>query len=90
MTKKDLIKDIAHSTKATQTLVENVINTFLSSIAKSLKAGKPVQLVGFGTFKKVKRGPRKGRNPRTGEIINIAAGIRVRFVASSKLIKSVK
>lgn len=90
MTKKDLIKETSALTGARQSLVENVINSFIQSIAKSLKSGKPVQLAGFGTFKKVNRAARKGRNPKTGEVINIPAGVRIKFASSGKLIESIK
>lgn len=90
MAKKDLIKEASALTGATQSTVENIINSFIQLITKSLKAGKPVQLAGFGTFKKVNRAARKGRNPKTGEVINIPAGVRIKFASSSKLIDSIK
>ncbi len=68
MNKAELIEAVAKvvgSKKAAAAAVDTVI----SSIKASLKKGKPVTLVGFGTFKVVKRKARTGRNPRTGETL---------------------
>ncbi len=72
MNKAELIEAVAKvvgSKKAAAAAVDTVI----SSIKASLKKGKPVTLVGFGTFKVVKRKARTGRNPRTGETLKIPA-----------------
>ena len=63
-----------------------VLNSFIDSITKELKKkdGK-VTLIGFGTFSKVRRKARKGRNPGTGEPIKIKASNAVRFKAGKKL-----
>jgi len=63
-----------------------VLNSFLDGITKELKKkdGK-VTLIGFGTFSKVHRKARKGRNPNTGEAIKIKASNAVKFKAGKKL-----
>lgn len=60
------------------------LDAVLKAIAKGVKSG-PVQLIGFGTFKVVKRAARTGRNPKTKEPMRIKASKTVRFVPSSKL-----
>ncbi|MCM8764593.1 MAG: HU family DNA-binding protein [Candidatus Omnitrophica bacterium] len=66
------------------------VDTVISSIKASLKKGKPVTLVGFGTFKVVKRKARTGRNPRTGATIKIPAKNIPVFKAGSELKAAVK
>jgi nucleoid DNA-binding protein len=66
------------------------VDTVLDSIKASLKKGKAVTLVGFGTFKVAKRKARTGRNPRTGKEIKIAAKKVPVFKAGSDLKKAVK
>jgi DNA-binding protein HU-beta len=62
----------------------------ISSITKSLKKGEDVTLVGFGTFKVVKRKARKGRNPYTGEEIKIKATKAAKFIPGKALKAAVK
>lgn len=52
--------------------VERIINTIFDEIVDSLAAGNRVELRGFGAFSVKKRDARKGRNPRTGQIVNVA------------------
>ncbi len=65
----------------------DALDAVLDAIAKGVKTSK-VQLIGFGTFKSVKREPRIGRNPKTGVAMKIKASKTVRFVASAALKKS--
>jgi DNA-binding protein HU-beta len=81
MNKQDLINAIAKSTDLPKSKVNDVLDTLLGSIKDSLKKGKSVQLVGFGTWKKSKRKARTGRNPQTGATIKISARNTVRFSA---------
>ena len=62
----------------------------LSSITKALGKGDSVSLIGFGTFKVAERKARKGRNPQTGEKIDIAASKVPKFVAGKALKEAVK
>jgi DNA-binding protein HU-beta len=61
----------------------------LSSISNALKKGDTVSLVGFGSFKVVKRKARKGRNPQTGEEINIKASNAPKFTPGRALKEAV-
>ena len=84
MNKGDLVNEVAKvvcSKKEAQAAVDCVF----SAIAQSMKKKKPVTLVGFGTFKVDKRKARKGRNPQTGDVINIKAKNVPKFVAGKAL-----
>ena len=89
MNKSDLIESVG---KVVETKKEAAaaVDAVLDSIKASLKKGKPVTLVGFGTFKVTKRKKRKGRNPRTGKEITIAAKKVPVFKAGSALKLAVK
>lgn len=63
----------------------DALEAVLASIAKGVKKDGSVQLIGFGTFKVVKRAARTGRNPKTNQPMKIKASKNVRFVASSAL-----
>ena len=73
MNKSELINDIVGATGASKTDVDKVLNATIRSIANTLKSGGSVTIVGFGTFMVRSRASRTGRNPRTGETINIPA-----------------
>ncbi len=73
MNKTELIGQVAAQTGMTKKDAEKVVNAFFATVEGALKAGEKVQLVGFGTFEVRSRQARKGRNPRTGEEINIPA-----------------
>ena len=90
MTKDELIEKVASGAKLTKADAAKVISTTLDSITSALKKGQNVTLVGFGTFKISKRKARKGRNPRTGEVINIKAAKVPRFTAGKGLKDAVK
>lgn len=63
----------------------DALDAVLDALAEGIKQDDNVQLIGFGTFKVATRGPRTGRNPKTGEAMKIKASKTVRFVASSAL-----
>jgi nucleoid DNA-binding protein len=89
MNKGDLINEVAKvvsSKKEAQAAVDAVLATVTSALTKK----DAVTLVGFGTFKAVERKARKGRNPQTGEEINIAARIVPKFVPGKALKDSLK
>jgi DNA-binding protein HU-beta len=73
MNKAQLIEAVSKATELTKVDAENVINTCLDTIKKSVKKGDDVTLIGFGTFTKSKRKARVGRNPQTGKEIKIPA-----------------
>lgn len=89
MNKAELIDAIAADTGSTKTAAGAFIDSFIGALHGALAKGQNVQLIGFGSFGVAKTKARKGRNPRTGETIKIAAGKRVKFVAGAKLKASV-
>ena len=86
MTKSELVEQMAKDAGITKAAANAVLNSFINNITKELKKknGK-VTLIGFGTFSKIRRKARKGRNPSTGEAIKIKASNAVRFKAGKKL-----
>ncbi|MCL6591440.1 MAG: HU family DNA-binding protein [Firmicutes bacterium] len=73
MNRTDLIDKIAKSTKMTKKDSDKALTAIIGAISGALTKGDKVQLVGFGSFEVRKRAARKGRNPQTGQEINIAA-----------------
>jgi DNA-binding protein HU-beta len=90
MTKDELIEKVASGTGLSKADAARAITATLNTITSALKKGQSVTLVGFGTFKVSKRKARKGRNPRTGEVINIKAAKVPRFSAGKSLKDAVK
>jgi len=90
MTKTELVEKIAKDTGTSKAAAAEAVNSFLGNITKELKKknGK-VTLVGFGTFTKVRRKARQGRNPQTGEAIKIKASNSVRFKPGKTLKDSI-
>ncbi len=89
MNKADLVSQMSEKTGLTKTKSALVVETIISTISEALQNGEKVTLVGFGTFTTSQREARKGRNPKTGEVINISAKTVARFKAGSDLSKSV-
>ena len=85
MSKQQLVEMIAEKAGLTKADASRALDATMESIQETLKKGKKVSLVGFGTFATSKREARDGRNPRTGETVNIAARNAVTFKAGSKL-----
>ena len=73
MNKGDLVRIIADKTDQSQKDVTSFLNTFLVTIKETVADGGDVSLVGFGKFYSVKNAARVGRNPSTGEPLNISA-----------------
>ena len=86
MTKAELVDKMAKDADITKAAADKALQAFLGGVTTALKKkdGK-VTLVGFGTFAKVHRKARKGRNPQTGEEIKIKAGNVVKFRAGKVL-----
>ena len=86
MTKTELIEKMAKDAGISKTAAGVALKSFMDGVTKALKKkeGK-VTLVGFGTFSKVRRKARNGRNPQTGEAIKIKASKTVRFKAGKTL-----
>jgi DNA-binding protein HU-beta len=79
MNKLDLIATVAQETDISKAKATEVVEAVFGAIEKSLQQKEEVRLVGFGTFVTAAREASKGRNPRTGEEIDIPASISVRF-----------
>lgn len=90
MNKQELVKAIAADAGITQTAARAALQAFEFRVTEALSSGEDVTLVGFGTFKAVKRAQREGRNPKTGEPITIPAATVPRFVAGKGLKEAVK
>ena len=73
MNKSELIDAVAASADLSKAAATQAVDAVLSAVSKSLKKGDQVTLVGFGTFLVRERAARTGRNPRTGDEIQIAA-----------------
>ena len=90
MTKSDLIDKVAKEAKIPRAAAERAVNSFTASITEVLKQGDKITLPGFGTFLTSNRSARKGRNPRTGQEIDIPAVRIPKFKAGKGLKDSVR
>ncbi len=89
MNKSELISILATEADVTKVVAEKALNAITQSITGALKNGDDVTLVGFGTFKVSKRAARMGRNPKTGEPLEIAACNSPSFSAGKTLKEAV-
>lgn len=89
MNKSELIKNVSTVSGLTQDQVTKVLNGFESVVKTTLAAGEDITLVGFGTFKVSDRAARTGRNPKTGEELQIAAAKVPTFKAGKSLKEAV-
>lgn len=85
MTKTDLIAKISETAEITKKDAGAALDAIVETITETLAAGEDVQLIGFGTFKISERSARTGRNPQTGETIQIAASKAPTFKAGKAL-----
>ena len=90
MTKADLTEKMASKMGSSKKDAEEALAAFLESVKETVAAGEDVTLVGFGTFYVSERGAREGRNPRTGETIQIEAKRSVSFRAGKSLRDAVR
>jgi DNA-binding protein HU-beta len=89
MNKSELVEAIAGETDMTKSGAEAVLNAFVSSVTGALKKGEKVTLTGFGTFSISNRAARMGRNPQTGEAIQVKASKVPKFKAGASLKQAV-
>jgi len=85
MNKTDLINAISEKSSLTKKDSEAALNATIEAITDALKAGDKVSLIGFGTFDVRERAARKGKNPQTGAVIDIAASKAPAFKAGRGL-----
>ncbi len=85
MNKTELVAAVAAAAELSKKDAEKAVNAAVESIANALVQGEKVQIVGFGTFETKERAARTGRNPVTGESIEIAASRVPTFKAGKAL-----
>lgn len=81
MNSAELIDELASKTGLSKNKVSQVLKTFTATVTKQVQKGSDVRLVGFGTFKRITRQARKGRNPQTGASVKIPARKAPKFIA---------
>ncbi len=89
MNKDDLISAVSDSAGLSKADANRAVDSVFDNISGSLKSGNEVRLVGFGTFSVADRKATTGRNPRTGETIQIAARRQAKFKAGKALKEAV-
>ena len=90
MSKSEMVNVIAESAEIRKTQAEKALEAFINLIGSELQKGEKIQVAGFGTFEVTCRAARTGRNPQTGEEIEISASKNVKFKAAKALKDRVK
>jgi DNA-binding protein HU-beta len=90
MNKGDMVNQISTDAGITKQQAQDALDSVIKTTSNELKNGNKVTLVGFGTFSVSKRSARKGRNPQSGEEINIPAKKVVKFKPGKELSDHVK
>jgi len=90
MNKTELISQVAEKTSLSKKDAAKAVDAVFETITEALKNGEKVQLIGFGNFEVRERSARKGRNPQTGEEIDIAASRVPAFKPGKALKEEVK
>jgi len=85
MTKADLVEALANKLGINRNDAEKAVNIVLDDIVHALKQGERVNISGFGTFSVSNREARTGRNPKTGEAIEISASRSAKFKPGKQL-----
>ena len=85
MNKVELVASMAEKAELTKVDAEKALKAFIDVVTDEMKNGGKVQLIGFGTFETTERAARTGRNPQTGETIEIKASTAPKFKAGKAL-----
>jgi DNA-binding protein HU-beta len=85
MNKQDLVKLVSEKTGISKEAAGKVQKAVIEAISSTLEKGDSVSLIGFGSFKVIDRAAREGRNPSTGEKMQIPASKAVKFTPSKVL-----
>ena len=85
MNKSELIDHVAEAAGITKVVAKKAIDSYHEAVAGALKGGKRVEILGFGSFSVATREARTGRNPKTGEALQIAAKKVAKFKAGKEL-----
>src|SRR5580700_7309349 len=86
MTKADLIDEVSRLVELTRKDSEVIVETIFDSIVRSLRVGDKIEIRGFGSFRTRQRNPRIGRNPKTGERVDVPAK-KIPYFKPSKELK---
>ena len=86
MTKADLIEEVSRLAELTRKDSEVIVETIFDSIVRSLRVGDKIEIRGFGSFRTRQRKPRIGRNPKTGDRVEVPAK-KIPFFKPSKELK---
>ncbi len=86
VTKRDFVVQISYKLSVKQLIVRDVVDQFLDRVVDALAEGRRIELRNFGVFEVVQRKAKKGRNPKTGEVVPIPARKAVKF-SSGKIMK---
>ena len=86
LTKAALVEEVAHAADLTKKRAKIIVDTLFGSIAEVLPQGEKVELRGFGSFRLRCRGPHRGRNPRTGDRVDVPSK-RVAYFKPGKELK---
>ena len=84
ISKTVLVDKLADATSVSKKDVKAIVDALIETVKEEVKKDAEIRLIGFGTFKKAHREARKGRNPRTGETMDIAASDSLTFKSSVK------
>jgi len=90
LNKAELVTEIASKADVSQAVAAKTLNAVVESVRDALSKGEKVTLIGFGTFSVSERPARKGRNPQTGDPIDIPAVNVPKFKAGSELKSAVR
>src|ERR687894_134302 len=85
MNKNELVDRLAEEHELTKTFARDLMDSMFDIITAAALKGEEVSLFGFGKFKIAERAARKGRNPRTGEAVKIAASKNLKFTPARSL-----
>ena len=84
MNRAELIEKLIAKNDLSKAAAGRILDTFIETVQTAVKKGDPVTLVGFGTFKSVKRAARTGKNPSTGAALKLPAATVPKFTPGSK------
>lgn len=90
MNKSELIDQVAEKADISKAMAGRAVDALVEAVAESLQVGNSVTLIGFGTFAVRERASRSGRNPRTGEVLEIKASKTVGFKPGKTLKERLK
>lgn len=90
MNRTDLVDALARDTEESKAAIDRFLDAFIHQVQTAVARGDEVKLAGFGKFDRATVAPRAGRNPRTGEALQLSARARPRFTAGAAFKERVK